>query len=200
MKLLIIESFYTGSHKQWLDGLCRNVDLDITTLTLDGKLWKWRMEASAYKIAEKYLALNQDFDRILFSGFYNLALFKSLLFKAKQRSIPPCYLYMHENQISYPWSETDPDTALKRDRHYGFIDLMNSLLADKLIFNSKFHKRSFLDALPDFCDQFPEDYFSRDFEGIRKKSLVLPIGLDLEQFVVEDKEDNQVPVILWNHR
>ncbi len=199
MKVLIIEPFYTGSHKQWLDGLVEHVDLDFTTITLPGKLWKWRAEASAYRIAEKYLTLNQEFDRILFSGFFNLALFTSFVRKERS-SLPPCYMYMHENQISYPWSGTDPDPALRRDQHYGFIDLMNCLLADKVFFNSEFHRTGFLKALPGFSNQFPEDYFSDSTAEIERKSSVLPIGLELEKLRVSEKQANAVPVLLWNHR
>jgi len=199
MKLLVIEPFYTGSHKQWLDGLVKHVGLEITTITLPGKLWKWRTESSAFRIAEKYLALNTQFDCILCSGFFNLAVFKSFVLKEKAK-IAPCYMYMHENQISYPWSGTDPDPALRRDQHYGFIDLMNVFLADKVFFNSHFHRNSFLQALPDFTNQFPEDYFSKRLHELDSKSSVLPIGLELEQFKVSDFKTNTNPIILWNHR
>ncbi len=199
MKILIIESFYTGSHRQWLDGIVKHIDMEVTTLTLPGKLWKWRTESSAYRLAEKYLALNMRFDRILFSGFFNLALFKSFVLK-KRESIAPCYMYLHENQISYPWSGTDPDPALRRDQHYGFIDLMNCLLAEKMFFNSSFHRESFMHALPDFCNQFPEDYFLKDLDAINAKSEVLPIGLELQKLQIKNKIKNAVPVLLWNHR
>jgi len=199
MKVLVIEPFYTGSHKQWLDGLVKHVDFEITTITLPGKLWKWRTESSAFRIAEKYLALEMEFDRILCSGFFNLALFKSFVLKERKK-IAPCYMYMHENQISYPWSGTDPDPRLRRDQHYGFIDLMNVFLADKIFFNSEFHKQSFFSALPDFCAQFPEDYFSKKLHSLEEKSSVLAIGLELQGFAVEQTKKNLIPIILWNHR
>jgi len=145
------------------------------------------------------LALEMEFDRILCSGFFNLALFKSFVLKERKK-IAPCYMYMHENQISYPWSGTDPDPRLRRDQHYGFIDLMNVFLADKIFFNSEFHKQSFFSALPDFCAQFPEDYFSKKLHSLEEKSSVLAIGLELQGFAVEQTKKNLIPIILWNHR
>ena len=59
----------------------------------------------------------------------NLPVFKSLI-----KSNVKIVLYFHENQITYPWSDNDPDIKLKRDQHYGFINYTSALIADEIIF------------------------------------------------------------------
>ena len=114
----------------------------------------------------------------------------------------PVALYMHENQLTYPWSDNDPDTELKRDNHYGFINYASALAADRVIFNSQYHQDSFLAALPDFLRQFPDFKNLNSINTIEQNSEVLPIGVDLEFFdnYPETRNKNSVPVLLWNHR
>ena len=55
------------------------------------------------------------------------------------------------------------------------------LLPFHLFFNSNYHRKAFLDALPAFLDQFP-DYPLHDLvPKIAQKSEVLYLGLDLDE-------------------
>ena len=199
LKILFLESYYSGSHKQWLDGLVQNCNLDITTITLPGRHWKWRMESSAYKFAEEYVKLNQSFDLIITTGITNLSLFKSLASTAS-KPLAPCYLYLHETQMCYPWKTDGKDISLGRDRHYSFIELMNCITADKIFFNSKFHHNYFFESLSKFIKPFPENYFQKEIPVIENKSAVLPIALNLTDIPTSRKTKSIIPVLLWNHR
>ncbi|NNE28959.1 MAG: DUF3524 domain-containing protein, partial [Saprospiraceae bacterium] len=110
----------------------------------------------------------------------------------------PRIVYFHENQLTYPWSPTDPDPALKRDNHYSWINFTSSLAADHVLFNSNFHLQEFLDALGGYLDQFPDHHNKHEISTIRRRSSVLHLGIDLPGF--SEKERGAKPIFLWNHR
>jgi len=207
LKIAIVEPFYTDSHKQWIDGLVQFVPHQYTLLTLPGRHWKWRMQGAAVELAKQYNQLNQTFDFIIASDMLNVALFKALVQSEQQNKHPtPIAVYFHENQLTYPWSKTDVDPQLKRDAAYQFINYTSTLCGDAIFFNSQYHQQSFLNALPTFLNQFP-DYKNLDtIQSIQQKSKVLPIGLNLKKmdafahFQNQRNEQNEYPLILWNHR
>ena len=52
--ILIVDSFFTGSHQYWGKELKKRLPFEVELLTLSGKFWKWRMEAGAIELAEKF--------------------------------------------------------------------------------------------------------------------------------------------------
>lgn len=204
MKILLLESFYTSSHKQWADGLIDHSNHEIELLSLPGRHWKWRMHYSGKYFAFEVPKLDQKFDLILCSDLMNVAEFRGILStlgnsKSWFNNVP-VITYFHENQITYPWSETDPDPSLKRDNHYGWINYISCLASDYILFNSYFHQESFMEALPTFIKQFPHETQDNFIDSISLKSEVLPIGLDLNTLASYKKKTNSIPTILWNHR
>ena len=108
-KVIIVEPFYGGSHKQlidWLmDALPRqgNPDdpVDVNLFSLPAKKWHWRARCSALKLAEMVDTVS-DASIILFcSSVLNLSEFLSLrtdLAKKASKTV----VYFHENQLVYP--------------------------------------------------------------------------------------------------
>lgn len=199
MKIILIEPFFTGSHQKWAESLQRYSRHDIKILSLKGRHWKWRMYGGAVTLAEQFLNLKEQPDLILATDMLDLTTFLALTRKMTHHI--PTAIYFHENQITYPWSPTDADVALKRNNQYGFINYTSALTADGVFFNSHFHKKSFLEALPGFLRQFPDYRGGQNVDNIRKKSQVLPLGMDLSTFSKWKNVDNfGSPIILWNHR
>ncbi len=199
-QVLIIEPFFAGSHKNWIEGLQKNSGFKIEVLSLSGRHWKWRMHGAAVTLAKKYEELGYSPDLIIASDMLDVTTFQALT-RSKTYDIP-FVLYFHENQLTYPWSPSDEDKALQRDNHYSFINYTSALSVDSVLFNSNYHKTSFLNALPKFLKSFP-DYNNLDtIKEIEKKSKVLHLGLDLRSFdqYRENKNLDQLPTILWNHR
>lgn len=186
----------TGSHQKWAEGFRQHSRHDVDLYGLPGRFWKWRMHGGAITLAQKIRGQKKAYDVFLCSDFLNLALFKSLLTTEYPKA--KFYLYFHENQICYPWSPDDQDIALKRDRHYGFINYASALVADKVFFNSDFHRQIFLDSLPIFLGQFPDENGLENIPTIQKKSKTLPLAIELPplNFAIQP-----IPhTILWNHR
>ena len=197
MKILIIEPYFEGSHKTWTLDFQKFSAHDIELLTLPGRHWKWRMHGGAITLAQEYNQLEYKPDIILASDMLNLPLFKSI---ADIGSIPIA-MYFHENQITYPWSPNDRDVSKGRDHHYGFINYSSALVSDYNLFNSDFHRHSFINALRNFLSNFPDFKDYDNIEIIKDKSKTLYLGLDLKKFdSYYYKKDNKKPVILWNHR
>jgi len=204
MKITLIETFHTGSHKAWAEGLKRHSTHEIEILSMPGKYWKWRMHGGAVEMAEQFLKSTNNPDLIITTDMMDLSGFLALT-RGKTHSTP-IVLYFHENQLTYPWSPTDRDVIKKRDRHYCFINFTSALCADAVLFNSEFHRESFTSALPGFLKNFPDYNCLTGIDTITEKSSVMPLGLELSAFdKFNDKADTSdsaadAPIILWNHR
>ena len=129
------------------------------------------------------------FDALVASDFLDLATLRGL---AEHRL--PTAVYMHENQISYP-SLTDDE----RDNHFKFNNITSCLAADKVWFNSDFHRQQFFDEAKKFISIFPKVGQSAWLENIKCKSEVHYLGVELAPLPLS-KPINKVPSILWNHR
>ncbi len=204
MKILLLESFYGVSHKQWVDGFIANSSHQIDLLSMSGRHWKWRMAHSAIHFSNKIIELEKEYDLILSTSFTNIATLRGLMIsrgiKDAWYNQVPINVYFHENQITYPWSENDPDIILKRDNHYGWINYLSCLAADRVIFNSDYHRADFIGVLPSFLKQFPDETSSGEIEIIRDKSHVLSIGVDIKSMLELEQIVNEIPIIIWNHR
>jgi len=199
MKILLVEPYYTGSHASWVKGVAQYSQHDINILSLPGRFWKWRMHGGAVTLARKFLASNVMPNLILATDMLDLTTFLALT-RQRVANIPTA-IYFHENQLTYPWSPTDRDIEQKRDKHYGFINFVSALAADAVLFNSQYHRDSFLDALPKLLKHFPDYNELSSVEQIQKKSQVLSLGLHLQSFdEFRPGKPAEKPSILWNHR
>lgn len=159
------------------------------------------MHGGAVALAEIFNQLPKKTDVLLATSMLDLTTFLAL---TRGTSVGiPTVLYLHENQLTYPWSPQDRDVAKNRNHHYSFINYVSALAADYVLFNSSYHRSSFLEALPRFLQQFPDRRGKENVKRITQKSEVLPLGLDLERLDAYRKtgiSPSDVPIILWNHR
>lgn len=197
--ITLIEPFFTGSHAAWAKGYQRHSRHRIDILHLAGRHWKWRMHGGAVTLARRFLAGGARPDLLLATDMLDLTTFLALTRHRTARI--PVALYFHENQIGYPWSPRDRDIAHRRDHHYGFINFSSALAADVVLFNSRYHRESFLEALPLFLKRFPDHREPAAVAAVAAKSRVLPLGIDLRRLdaPVTGKPAGP-PLILWNHR
>jgi len=197
LNVLLIEPFYSGSHKSWADAIKRHSAHNIELLTLPGRFWKWRMHGSALSFAKEIRSRKKYYDVIMVSDMIDLALLKAML---PGNAYGVLALYFHESQFNYPRQSNDQDLKEGRDRHYSWINYSSACVADVLFWNSKFHMESFLSAVPGFLKAFPdhrEDYS----DAIREKSTVLYVGLHLEEIrSIEPPKREGKALLLWNHR
>ena len=191
MKILFLEPFYGGSHRDFADGLAEHSGHSITLVTLPARFWKWRMRGSGLWFAHS-VEHPESFDLLLASDMVALADVKALW----GTKTPPIILYFHENQLSYPLPEGE-----KMDYQFGFTTITSAMVADRCVFNSRFHLSSFFSDLPGFLKKMPEYKPLWIPDILREKSVVLYPGCRFSPVGTPPKDSgDQTPTILWNHR
>jgi len=121
------------------------------------------------------------------------------------RGVPVLY-YFHENQLTYPLPP-----GVERDLGYAMKQTAGALAADRVCFNSAFHRREFLQAFAELLPLLPDE--APDWALARlEASAVLPLGCDLRRFDRHRAADQpgaapgrwgqaaDGPLILWNQR
>ena len=198
LKILLIEPYYTGSHKKWANDYRRLSNHNVKILSLKGQFWKWRMHGGAVTLADKFNKINWIPNLIIATDMLDFTTFLSLTRKKTYKI--PAILYFHENQISYPWSPNDIDIKKNRDSHYGFINYSSALSSDHILFNSNYHMNTFMNELNPFLKNFPDHNELDSINIIKRKSKTLHLGLDLKRFDLKKIKKKEKPSILWNHR
>lgn len=218
MRVLFLESFYGGSHRDVADAIVEHSRHDVDLRTLPARFWKWRMRGAALSFAHE-VADPCGYDLVVCSGLMSVADFLSIA-RAKTRApgrrrdtpseaahtVPPVLLYAHETQIVYP-----APSAREADLHFAFTDLTNMLAADHVAFNSHTHHDAFLAALPGFLRRLPEHRPMWSVEEIAAKSSVCHPGVRWQsgQAGTDGYADAGAkatggqagpPLVLWNHR
>lgn len=209
--VLFIEPYDGGSHRSFREGLISRSRHQWESLTLPPRFWKWRMRGAAAWFADILNARTGKAPDLLFiTGFLNVADLRGMLDPPLDR-VPIC-LYMHENQLTYPLS---PDEEF--DFHFGFTNIVSCLAADRIIFNSSFHRELFLESLPSYLGKMPEGVPRQVPERLRQRSQVLGVGLERLPLSADHfpqyrggpsapdtgpgwPRSGKRPLIIWNHR
>jgi glycosyltransferase involved in cell wall biosynthesis len=151
------------------------------------------MRGAALWFAEQLDRGGDSADLILTSDMLNVADLGALL-PSPLRCVP-VLTYFHENQLTYPL----PDEA-DRDFSYGFTNITSAMTSQAIWFNSRFHRRSFLDAAAQLLRRMPDHVPDRVVDTIAARSVVMyPL---IETPPEPDAHQRQPgPVrLLWNHR
>ncbi len=201
MQIWLISPYHTGSHQAWAAGYARHSRHDITLLTMAGRFWKWRMQGGAIELAEqarRRLAAGPPPDVILATDMLNVPAWLGLLRDALPARIPVA-LYMHENQLTYPWRPGEG-----RDLTYAMINWLSQLAADRVIFNSHYHHDAWFDELPRLLKHYPDYNHLALVAQVKARSCVIPVGIDARA-IQDNASGARTPssphsLILWNQR
>ncbi len=103
-------------------------------------------------------------DAILATDMLNLPAWLALL-RGKLPAQTPIVLYMHENQLTYPWRPGE-----SRDLTYAMINWLSQLAADAVIFNSRYHYDAWFGELPNLLKHYPDYNHLRLIEQVQARS------------------------------
>lgn len=216
MEIVILSPYHGGSHQAWAEGFRRHSKHQVQWLTLPARFWKWRMHGGAVTLARRFREKSSLWqpDLLLATDMLDLTTFLALTDCGPER--PATALYMHENQLTYPLPADIESGPMRRqggerDLHYAFINYASMLAADAIFFNSAYHRQSLFEAFPRFLKHFPEYNELQTLDALRKKSEVLPLGIELEALrragnehgrkdPSEQREESGAPLIIWNQR
>ncbi|MHC4552532.1 MAG: tRNA-queuosine alpha-mannosyltransferase domain-containing protein, partial [Planctomycetota bacterium] len=172
--ILVLESYYGGSHKAFLDGWLGRSEHDFTLLSLPPNKWKWRMRHAAITFAQQVnerIAAGECWDVLFCSDMLNLAEFLGLVDESIRQL--PKIVYFHENQLTYP-----VQVESERDYQYCMTNITTATAADAVWFNSAFHRDEFLGAIGAFLKRMPDYQPVEVIEQIRAKSSIHPPGIE----------------------
>ena len=199
-KILILEPYYGGSHKQFLQGLMDNICAEYVVLSLPARKWKMRMQLSAQWFIEQLENVDPDqrqFDTVLCSTFIDVAVFRALACKLSgwNHATRIC-LYFHENQFAYPNRTND-----KSLYQFTAINFNSALASDSIAFNSEFNRITFMEGCRRYLKFSSDMKFTGLVEKIEDSSIVIHPGMDFSVIDgVRAGENKDEPVIVWNHR
>lgn len=212
MHLAVLEPYYGGSHRAFVDTFIRHSRHQCELLTMPARKWKWRMRGASIWFARQLrqggtgrvdggrgdagqgqVAQTVHLpDAIFTCDMLSVADLRALL-PPVFRSIP-IICYFHENQLTYPLSPTD-----WRDYQYGMTNITSAIAADACWFNSSSHRDAFFAAAHSLLGQMP-DYVALDSldEAFARSAVHYP---PVEQMTANrGSVDEGPPVLLWPHR
>ncbi|BFZ01702.1 hypothetical protein BsWGS_04741 [Bradybaena similaris] len=177
--ILIVEPFNGGSHGQLIKLLQSDGEIGRRSLlvSLPAKKWHWRARTSALYFSQT----------IPYSSTYRVVFTSSVLNLAELIALRPDLahlkkiVYFHENQLVYPVRKTK-----ERDFQYGYNQILTSLVADIVVFNSAFNMESFLSSISTHLKLIP-DHRPKDLVAvIRPKCRVLYFPVTINQTGAND--------------
>ena len=205
MNIWILDAFHAGSHASWSLGLSkalRERGHVVTLHTLPGRHWKWRMHGAAATWADA-MARAHPPQVVITTDMCDAAQLRGLM----PRSWPEVRLVtmFHENQLTFPWSPSDPDPQLGRDNTYAYINVSSALASDQIWFNSEHHRQAFIDAATSWMKAMPKPHVPSLHDVMQAKSKVQYLGLDFQDWKPatdspHDLSHVEEPILLWNHR
>lgn len=199
-QILLLEPYFGGSHKHWLQGLQKTVLAKYRLISLPPRKWKMRMQLSALWFTEQLLQLPEEkrfFHAVLCSSLIDVAVFRALAAQMPGwNNDARILVYFHENQFVYP--QQYKDTSLFQ---FASINFNSALAADGVAFNSRFNADTFYEG----CDKYLRAAADMKFDGIldrlRAKSTVLHPGIDFSAIDKKHVKRTSLPInIVWNHR
>lgn len=199
MSVLLLEPYFGGSHRNFLNGLMENTPFDFTLLEMPARKWKWRMRLAAPMFAEELRKTGRRHDRVLCSTFVDVAALRSLG-PLWLREVP-VLTYFHENQFAYPVQADD-----ERDMHFALTNMTTALSSDSLAFNSQYNLDTFTEGVRDILRLAPDMKPGNPARAILSKSRVISPGIDFSEIDRSPEPGSQPqgdagwPVVLWNHR
>lgn len=195
-RIWLVSPYHTGSHRAWAEGYVRHSRHHIELITLEGRFWKWRMQGGALELAalaEDLLRTQGAPDAILGTDMLNVPAFLGLMRHSLPKEVP-LLLYMHENQLTYPWAPGE-----KVDLTYALVNWISQCCAQQIAFNSRFHLQEWFAALPNLLKHFPDYNQLGRIPAAKARCRVLPVGIDVRDRVPRITAGGS-PLILWNQR
>lgn len=196
MRLLAIDPFHGGSHRQFLLGVCDHSQHEWQIIPGRPKHWKWRMRSAPLELAcvvQDHVKTNGYPDAIFCTDMLDLPTFRGLIRDSAIMDLPTI-VYFHENQWSYPVSP-----HARTDNHFGYTNLLSALAADACWFNSEFHRNDFLNHCNSFVSRMPDARAAHDLASLRQRCQVLPPGFRSQE-ITRQSSDRDVLTIGWVSR
>jgi len=194
MRILLLSAYDAASHRIWREGLVRHLgEHEWTVLTLPPRFFAWRFRGNAltWALGERD-TLDRDYDLILATSMTDLAGLKGIV---PSLAATPSIVYFHENQYAYPEQH-----ERKEYQNYKLTNLFTALAADRVLFNSRYNRDTFLEGARGLLSIMPDHVPDGVVGSVEEKSDVIPVPLEEHYYTGGSKGSVGSIKFLWNHR
>ncbi|MGB5442776.1 MAG: DUF3524 domain-containing protein [Gammaproteobacteria bacterium] len=195
MRILLLSAYDAHSHRRWRHGLVNAFPgWQWTVLTLPPRNFLWRVRGNSLSWAfSERETLQQPYDLLLATSMTDLSALKGMVPSLAQ---VPGIVYCHENQFAYPQRRE------QQGMEAVFVSLYAVLAADRVLFNSDYNRRTFLDGAQALLKKMPDAVPPGVIEHIAARSRILPVPLEEHWFAGAARPlAGDIPfTIVWNHR
>ncbi len=201
LRILLLSAYDAPSHRYWREGLARYcAQHRFTQLALPPRFFSWRVRGNSlswgFTCRE---TLEQGYDLLVATSQVDLSALRG--FVPALAGIPTL-LYFHENQFAYPLSDSAHASLEPK-----IINLYSALCADRLVFNSEWNRRSFLEGVGQLLRRLPDQVPRGLTARLAAMSHVLPVPIELGHpgaALAQTAPANRAPgarlQVVWNHR
>ncbi|MDG2292019.1 MAG: DUF3524 domain-containing protein, partial [Phycisphaerales bacterium] len=206
LRILGFESYDSGSHRSVRELISAYSRHEWRWATRPGRAWNWRMRIGAAELIDQMYEgqLLEDAggqwkpDAVFATSLLSLGDLRGLL--PSDISSRPFLLYMHENQMVYPF-RTEYGAGGERDLQYPITNLMSLLAADHVAWNSSWNLESFCGGIDELVGHCPDHLMDGAEDHIRTRSSIIwpPVSAPGASRVAERVLHN-TPVVVWPHR
>ncbi len=192
MRVLLLSAYAARSHEAWRLSLEQGLpDWRWTVLSLPPRHFSWRVRGNPLSWAfSEQEALAAEYDLLLATSMVDLATLRGLV--PPLASLPTA-LYFHENQFAYPQG-AGAHGALEAQ----MVSLYSALAADRLLFNSRWNRNSFLAGVEDLLRRLPDAVPAGIVEQLTARAEVLPVPVTAG--VGSSPVEAGRLQLVWNHR
>lgn len=200
MKVLLLSAYHAASHHRWAQGLIDHLPhFEFDLFTQPPRHFSWRSRGNSLTWAFDKDLRSTDADVCLATSMVDLAGLRGMV---PHLATIPTAVYFHENQFAYPTRDRRPTKDKRANADLLLTDLYTALAAHRVLFNSPYNRRSFLEKAQEFLDQMPDQVPQGVVDSLADRSEVLPVPLEdiLFDSTGGDDGDHRPLRILWNHR
>ena len=186
-RIWLLSAYRADSHAAWGDWLIDELDgFDWTGIELPGRHFAWRIRGNPLSWLDALP--DESPELIVATSMVDLATLKGL--HPRLSDVPTLY-YFHENQFAYPQNDAQT-TSLDAQ----MVQLYGALAADRVLFNSRFNRESFLAGVGKLLAQMPDRVPLGVVDRLAERSAVLPVPV----VPIDPAADKDPRLIVWNHR
>ena len=182
-RILAFQPWDDGSHRAVRRSIERHASFVWSWRTLPGRGPRWRLRHAALRFAdtlrnEPTSALD-EIDAIHATSMLSMSDLRATVPAGLRNR--PFILSMHENQIAYPTGDATRARDRERDAHLAFTNLASIEAADRVVWNSRWNRDSFIDGMLAMLRHAPERVDRGWVERLETKSTVVPPPIEFEE-------------------
>jgi glycosyltransferase involved in cell wall biosynthesis len=183
----LLSAYRADSHAAWADWVIDSQSqFRWQRLELPGRHFRWRIRGNPLSWLDRLPAGRPEL--IVATSMVDLATLRGL--NPRIAPVPAVY-YFHENQFAYPRGDRQV-TSLDAQ----MVQLYGALAAQRLLFNSRYNRDSFLDGVAALLRRLPDATPSGLPARLAARAAVCPVPIR----PIVSGRGKDPGLILWNHR